>query len=89
MVICIHMTYYGKKYFEPLTRFAVPIFFMITGYFYSTIKQNNREWAQIRKTIVLFLYSNLLYLVWKITRCVLLGESISDLIDSILVNAQP
>lgn len=86
MVICIHMTYYGKKYFEPLTRFAVPIFFMITGYFYSTIKQNNREWAQIRKTIVLFLYSNLLYLVWKITKCVLLGESISDLIDSILSN---
>lgn len=84
MVICIHMSYWGKRYFEPLTRFAVPIFFMITGYFYSSIKQNKREWIQIKKTIALFLYSNLLYLVWGIVKCVLSDESFSNLFGSIL-----
>lgn len=83
-VICIHTSFSGKKYVEPLTRFAVPIFFMITGYFYSTIKHNKREWLQIKKTIVLFIYSNLLYLVWGVVRCVLSDESFSNLIGSIL-----
>ena len=77
LVISIHMSYFGKRYFEPLTRFAVPIFFMITGYFYSSIKKSNRESGQIKKTIAILLFSNLLYLLWKIARCVLLNESFS------------
>lgn len=39
LVVCIHVPFPGKMgaYFTTLTRVAVPIFFMITGYFYSDI----------------------------------------------------
>jgi hypothetical protein len=57
---------------------------MITGYFYSSFKQNNRQWAQIKKTIVLFLYSNLLYLIWGIVKCFLSNETFSELLGSVL-----
>ena len=84
MIICIHMPYYGKIYFEPLTRFAVPVFFMITGYFYSSVKQRNREYAQIKKTIKLFLYSSFLYFIWDLLKCILTNESIAAYLYSCL-----
>ena len=49
MVISIHMSYFGKSYIEPLSRFAVPLFFMITGYFYSSIKQKTKSLHKSRK----------------------------------------
>ena len=84
MVISIHMSYFGKRYIAPLSRFAVPLFFMITGYFYSSIKQKSRERAQIKKTIILFLFSNLLFLFWEIPRCILANESISASLSLLL-----
>lgn len=95
MVICIHSSYIGEKFFDPLTRIAVPVFFMITGYFYSSVKQRNRELVQIKKLIVLFLYSNLLYFVWNLVKCVIMNESIPDylsikvLIKFICFNVSP
>ncbi|WP_442863929.1 hypothetical protein [Blautia sp. KLE_1732_HM_1032] len=40
MIVCIHAPFPGKfgAYFTTLTRVAVPIFFMITGYFYGKRK---------------------------------------------------
>lgn len=84
MVICIHMPYSGEKYIEPLTRFAVPLFFMISGYFYTSIKQSKKEWVQIKKIISLFCYSNVLYILWGIGACVLLDRSFIDVFGSIL-----
>ena len=84
LVISIHMSYFGKRYFEPLTRFAVPIFFMITGHFYSSIKKSNREYGQIKKTIAILLSSNFLYLLWEIARCILLNESFSNSFSPLL-----
>lgn len=58
------------EYFTSLTRIGVPIFFMITGFFYSypTAKR------QIKKILVLFISSNLLYLLWKIALTAVKGE---------------
>ncbi|UEA30492.1 hypothetical protein LK422_03580 [Blautia massiliensis (ex Durand et al. 2017)] len=40
LIVCIHAPFPGKfgAYFTTLTRVAVPIFFMITGYFYGKRK---------------------------------------------------
>lgn len=84
MVICIHMTYAGKTYLEPLTRFAVPVFFMITGYFYSSVKQNGKEYKQLKKVLQLLISSSLLYLLWNIVRYAITGKSIPAYFHSIL-----
>lgn len=82
LVITIHMPYVGKEYIEPLTRFSVPVFFMITGYFYSSTKKNNREYTQIKKTFGLMLSSNLLFLGWEVMKSVILREPISNGLSS-------
>lgn len=84
LVITVHMSYFGKRYFEPLTRFAVPVFFMITGYFYSSIKKRNRESGQIKKMLVILLISNLLYFLLKAVGYVLLNEPAPDFGSSLL-----
>ena len=83
MVIAIHVTYFGKEYIDSLATLAVPVFFMITGFFYSSTRKNNREGTQIKKVAGLFLFSNLLYFVWKIFKCILLHESRADYLHSL------
>lgn len=65
LVVCIHMAYPGKVWLEPLSRFAVPIFFMITGFFYADTCRRGKEDAQIRKILKLTLLANGLFLVWS------------------------
>ena len=83
MVIAIHVTYFGKEYIDSLATFAVPVFFMITGYFYSSAQKHRREGAQIKKVAGLLLLSNLLYFVWKIVKCILQHESIGEYLCSL------
>jgi len=84
MIICIHTAYHGKIYFDPLFRFAVPFFFMVTGYFYSSIKEKHREYFQIKKMVILLLSSNFLYLIWTFMICIDTNVSISDYLRSAL-----
>ena len=41
LIVCIHVPFPGVigKYFTALTRIAVPVFFMITGYFYFDVEE--------------------------------------------------
>ena len=68
LIVCIHVAFPGKvgEYFTTLTRTAVPLFFMITGYFYSDIAKKDGEVKQIRKILRLFIEANLLYFLWKL-----------------------
>lgn len=45
LIVCIHIPFPGAAgaYFTALTRIAVPIFFMITGYFYSDVVRRGKE----------------------------------------------
>ena len=63
LVICIHISYKGKieNIIMPLCRIAVPIFFMITGYFYH--KTSKKPLKQIKKIFLLIVLSNLLYII--------------------------
>lgn len=53
LIVCIHVPFPGKvgAYFTTLTRVAVPVFFMITGYFYSDTVARHKEKRQIQKIL--------------------------------------
>lgn len=86
LIVCLHIPFPGEAgaYFTTLTRRAVPIFFMITGYFYSGTKRQHRELNQIKKMFVLGVEANLLYFVWNIALSVLKGEGVGSYICSAL-----
>ena len=67
LVVCIHVPFPNiwGEYFTSLTRIAVPIFFMITGYFYTDIMKRHGEIRQIRKIFKLVIEANIIYLAWK------------------------
>lgn len=69
LVVCIHVPFPGKigAYFTTLTRVAVPIFFMITGYFYSDIVAQHKSKKQIRKICFLGVQANIIFFIWNIT----------------------
>lgn len=66
LVICIHVPFPGYlgAIITPLARIAVPIFFMITGYFYK--KTATKPFKQIKKIIILIILSNLLYFIFDV-----------------------
>lgn len=79
-VVCIHtgsLPVCGGSQIA-LCRFAVPIFFMITGFFYcGTVKRKN-EIKQIKKILFMLLGSMLLYFLWQIVIAVK-GHSTEDI----------
>lgn len=48
-VVLIHTDFYGKTYFIPLTRLAVPLFYMISGYF--LFAHGAPSGAKLRRTL--------------------------------------
>lgn len=62
-VVCLHVAYPYKYLAEPWIRFAVPVFFMLSGFFFQG--QRNRG-KQIRKILLLCIGSNLLHLVFQL-----------------------
>lgn len=68
LIVCIHIPFPGGvgEYFTSISRIAVPIFFMITGYFYSDVTKKKREIQQIKKILKLVIEANLLYFLWSL-----------------------
>ncbi len=62
-VVCIH---YGVGVSGPVTRCAVPIFFIITGYYYPTMIKKGNFWRHVRKLLVMVLCASALYGVWTL-----------------------
>lgn len=65
LVVIIHAPFPGVigGYITAFARISVPIFFMITGFFYSNIRQQNKQKRQINKMFRLFMVANLLSLL--------------------------
>ncbi len=61
LVIMIHIPFVEYDAVNPLTRIAVPIFFMISGYFYSSVRSRDAERRQIKKIAVLTALGTLLH----------------------------
>lgn len=77
-IVCIHAPFPGKfgAYFTTLTRVAVPIFFMITGYFYGDTVARHKENRQIRKIFYLVVRANSIFFIWNIALGILKRDSI-------------
>lgn len=86
MVICIHKNFPGwiGSAILPITRIAVPIFFMITGYFYSNTKKKCSEKKQIVKIIRLCVEANALFFIWNIFHSLIAGNSVTEYLYSLL-----
>lgn len=82
LVICIHTDYYGKDEVVLAARMAVPVFFMITGYFYSSVSEKKRQFVQIKKILLLTLLSNLLFLVWGLFEEFVKNGTVYDKVQS-------
>lgn len=56
LVVCIHASFPGEfgKNVASLARVAVPIFFMITGFFFDSIIERHREKTQLKKVFWMF-----------------------------------
>ena len=85
LIVCIHVPFPGRvgAYFTSLTRIAVPIFFMITGYFYSDTVARHKEKQQIKKIFCLVVEANILFFVWNIALDILRRDSIVTYVRSI------
>ena len=74
LVVCIH---YAPRvsicdmYFNAICRVGVPLFFIITGYYYDSIKESNKLESYIFKIIRLTFISSLFYfIVYAIEQCI-------------------
>lgn len=76
-IICIHAPFDGEfgEYVIAIARIGVPAFLMISGYFYCSIVNNDREFKQIKKTLLLVLGANLLYFVYGLGSAVIEGTA--------------
>lgn len=79
MVVFIHCEYSSSVLLDPLMRVSVPLFFMISGYFYADVCAKGGQVRQIRKIVRLFLSSLLFYFLWETLRSLHAGELASYL----------
>ncbi len=85
LIVCIHVPFPGKvgAYFTTLTRVAVPVFFMITGYFYSDTVARHKEERQIRKIFFLVVEANAIFFIWNIALGILRRDSMVTYVQEI------
>ena len=83
LIVCIHAPFpeVVGEFFTALTRIAVPIFFMISGFFYSTTSGAR----QIKKLFRLVVMGNGIYFVWKLALAAVKGEISSFLTTTFTV----
>lgn len=58
---CVVWIHFGSGLLSPITRCAVPIFFVITGYYYPMMVEKGKFWKHIRKLLVMVLCASALY----------------------------
>lgn len=91
LIVCIHIPFniIGGGYYVALTRIGVPIFLMISGYFY---KQDQTK-RQIKKIAILFLEANIMYFLWNLIYGLLSGNNLvinlKSLVKFVLLNESP
>lgn len=85
MVVFIHANFDNSIGFflgnGMLCRIAVPLFFMISGYF-AYKKDNKKIWSSIMKILKMMIYATIIYFVFELAKCILMKESISLLLKS-------
>lgn len=78
MVICLHTSFRGKTTVDALARIAVPLFFIITGYYYTRVREQNRTHSQLKKILFLTILSNACFLLLDIVTALLSSGTVSS-----------
>ncbi len=58
---CVVWIHFGSAWLSPVVRCAVPIFFVITGYYYPAMVERGRFWRHMRKLLVMVLCASAMY----------------------------
>lgn len=85
-VINIHMDIptFLLNIIQPLLTTAVPVFFMITGFFYNETVGSGSKKRQIRKIAILALVGNLIHIGWRCFKHLLNGEPIQAFVAEVM-----
>ena len=86
LVVCIHINFPGEfgESLKIVGTVAVPIFFIITGYFYNKTVEKHKETSQIKKILILLISTILIYYLYNILVTILSGNSVSDYLVSVI-----
>ena len=63
LIIFLHVPSWGWSYYLPITRCAVPCFFIISGYFLMGENMRQRMWKGCGKMVRIIIYSTLLFVI--------------------------
>jgi len=76
MVVFAHAPIVGTcgEYGNVLARVSVPLFFMISGFFFDSVVSNKKEWKHVKKLLMLLLLSNLTYFLFNTVKSLILGN---------------
>ena len=85
LIICIHAPYPKTTgvIMTSLSRIAVPVFFMITGYFYGMVKESGGKIRQIKKIAKLLVGANALYFFYGWFKNIINGKEIMGFLSSL------
>ncbi len=78
-VVCIH---YGADWLSPVVRCAVPMFFVITGYYYPMMVENGKFWKHIRKLLVMVVCASALYGAYELLPVIRHGGAFGEWLDA-------
>lgn len=83
LVVLIHTDFPGKigYYVIAISRIAVPVFYMITGFFYVKSESDNSQLSSIKKIFFLTISSTILYLIIEIILGKISGMSIVSFLN--------
>lgn len=86
LVVCIHINFPGTfgEYVNILATIAVPIFFMITGYYYNKTVEKGKEMYQIKKIAFLLIFTILIYYSYNILIRIFNGKDVIEYINNII-----
>lgn len=85
LVVCIHVKFPGNfgEYISAIAAVAVPIFFMITGYYYEQMKKQEKIQKQLRKICKLIVITIGIYILYGTIITCFKGNSILEYYKSI------
>lgn len=76
-VITIHShDFFTADYTVPIARFAVPLFFMISGYYYFQTKNTKKMKKRIKSILMLILESCIIYFIFFETEAIIGAENV-------------
>lgn len=93
-VVCIHCKFPGVigDIIESLARFAVPFFFMVSGY-YCLYQDKTDELVKMKnkiiRTLKLLIVANFIYVMWNGLRFYILGNSFNEIVENTLTAFSP